>query len=1086
MRTLSFSIFVALIAGGCDCRKNGGPGTTFAELGVVWRDGNGNEVVDRDATYDFGAAFVGERVTKQLIVRNVGGAPLTLAALTHGDGVTVSIGADKKENSYFEVDFTPPVDVAATGEVTFQMAFTPRTGVKNPVARLLLRAEGTAPGEAEATITLRAVGEGGACELPTEINFGEVPLGETFKLGHTFNNPASVIGTANVSAITGADATSFGSNVTGDAQVEPMGMRAVEFSFSPTELREYEARVTLKGTGDCPAGEVVLKGKGADSVLTWTPQRIDYGYVSVNVETPREITFTNRSNAPIRLTNIRSDYADFIYLPPAGDTNDTFTVAGGGESKLRVACKPSSLGPRSARFTFDTGLVRQPNGVIDLVCTGGGPNIRVTPRPTLNFGRVGFFPGSSTYTVQRKVSVQNVGTRPLDMNVNANLHLGQVVGGVPGGFPLVAITPTNATTAMDEFEIGLPGNYNRMTGLPAIAGQNVADLLITLKPQSLGAKAADLTIYSNDPNEPVIVVKLTAEATQLPPCNLQISPSALNFGLITPPDTKDLGIQIKNLGSGPNDTCFLTGLEVAAGSDPAFSLVGGPIDEKEMQPGETLTAVVRAAPVVPGTQTMTQSLVGTFRFNVADPMNPSRTVPLQASVGPICLTVVPGSFNFGNVKKDCNTAAREFTIYNTCSGDIYLRAPADAYPITMQAAAGQQAGGPNCPGGAPCPEFVFTSTPVVPPGGLILGAGDATSFRVKYRPIDYGPDTGAVAIQAIQTGVNVTYLVSLSGVGDMDGLQTDTFQQSQTPKADVLVVIDNSCSMGDKQTSLGANFSAFLTYAQSTMTDWQLGVTTSDAPAGSSQCPPPPFPCITLPTSGQRGGFLIGDDPMTNPNGNPRILLPTTPGVAAKFNSKVQVGTNGADENPFEASVKALTPPLITAENAGFLRPDANLAIVVITDAGDQSTLSGQTYSYYMNRLRNVKGYQNANMFTFNVIGPFGAETSSCLYDDYTNSVTLRDAARETSGVEYEICAPDWAMKLQDLGKTAFGFRTVFYLSAEPDFSGGRNLVVKINGVTVPATSYTYRPMTLSIEFTPMTTPGPGQTLTVEYYKACL
>jgi len=1075
-RALAVSTLIAFIGGGCDCRGKGGVGANLAELGVVWHDG-ATEVVNRDATYDFGAAFVGERITKQLVVRNLAAGTLTLTDLSQGDGDAVSIGANTKDNSYFEVDFNPPYDVAATSEVQIQMAFTPRVGKKHPIARLLLTTEGTAPGAATAVITLKATGEGGACDLPTVIDFGEVPLGETFKLDFTFKNPSQVPGMVNVGMIAGSDAASFGSNFTGEGAIPAMGERKVEFSFSPTELRDYEVKVMLKGTGDCPPGEVTLKGKGANEVLTWTPTSIDYGYVSPTVSAPREVTFTNRSNSPIVLTNIASSYADFAYEPPMGDTPTSFTVAGGGTTKMVVAFKPSSLGPRSGTLTFDTGLMRQPQGSIELRGVGGGPSIRVSPRPTLNFGRVGYFPGSMTYQVQRKVAVQNVGTRPLNMDPNANLFLGQVVMGQPGGFPLVEITPTNATTAPGEFEIGFPPTYNPATGLPAIAGQNIADLLITLKPQSLGAKAADLTIYSNDPVEPVIVVKITAEAQMLPPCNLQISPTTLNFGLITPPDQKDLGIQIKNMGVNPNETCFLTGLEIAAGSDPAFSLVGGPIDEKEMQPQELLTAVVRAAPTgVAGTST--RSLTGTFRFNVADPANPSRTVPLQASVGPVCLTIVPSSYNFGNVKKDCNTAPREFTVYNTCTGDIYINS------ITMQAAAGQPAGGPQCPGGAACPEFFLTSTPTIPAGGLILAAGGLTTFRAKYHPIDFGPDTGAVAINAIQSGQNITYLVSLSGTGDMDGLQVDTFQQAQKPKADVLLVIDNSCSMGDKQMSLGMNFAAFLSYAQSTMADWQIGVTSADAPSGSSQCPPPPFPCITPPMSG-RGGFLIGDDPMTNPNGNPKILTPATPNVATKFQQKVLLGTNGADENPYEASVKALTPPLINMENAGFLRPDANLAIVVVTDAGDQS---GLAYSYYMNRLRNVKGYQNANMFTFNVIGPFdpALETSSCLYDDNVNWSTLRYGVTDTSGVEAEICATDWATKLQDLGKTAFGYRTVFYLSAEPDFSGGRTLVVKINGTQVPASAYTYNAPTISIEFTPMTTPGPGQTLTVEYYKACL
>lgn len=1069
-RGLSFFSVVALIASGCDCRGRGGVESNWAELGVVWKDVDGSERMNRDATYDFGPAFVGERVTKQMIVRNWGRGELKLVLLEQTEGATVSIGDDVKADAYFEVKFKPTLTVLGAQEIAIDMAFTPRIGVQHPVAKLLLTAEGTRPEDSTAVITLKGTGEGGICDLPTVLDFGEVPLGETLKLGHTFKNPAQLDATINVGGITGSDAASFASNFNGDVPVMSMGTRTVEFSFSPTELRDYEAKVTMKGPGDCPVGEVILKGKGADSILSWTPTSIDYGYVSTNFSAPREVTFTNRSNVPIVITNIRTNYADFFYEPPMGETPTTFTIAGGGQSKMVVSCRPSSLGARSATLDFDIPLMRQPSGKVELTCYGGGPAIKVTPRPNLNFGKVGFFPGTSSYSVSRKVTVQNVGTRPPNMDPNANLYFGQVVNGTPGGFPLIEITPTNGNTAAGEFEVGLPASYNPATGLPAVVGQNFADLLVTLKPQSLGAKAAELTIYSNDPAEPVIKINVTADAQALPPCNLSVTPAVLNFGLVTPPDHKDLGVTIKNLGSNANETCFLSGIELSAGTDPAFTIVGGAIDQKEMQPQEVLTVVVRVSPTGPITG-MTRSLTGQFRFNVADPNMPLRTVPVQANVGPVCLTVVPDSFDFGNVKKDCNTAPREFTVYNTCGGDVYIQS------ITMQAAAGQLPGGPNCPGTAACPEFSLTSTPAIPTGGLLLAAGGLTTFRAKYRPIDYGVDSGAIAIAAIQSGQNVTYLVSLAGTGDMNGLQTDTFQQQLKPKADVLVVVDASCSMGDKQQSLSMNFSSFIQYAQTTNTDWQIGVITTDGPVGP--CTPTPFGCIASPPGSFPVGVLIGD---TN---NPKILTPTIPNVATKFQQKVNVGTNGSgEEMGFEPALLALTPPLVTNENAGFLRYDANLAIVVVSDAGDQSP---SPYSYYLNRLRNIKGYQRANMFTFNVIGPFATSApSGCTYDGGGDPARYSLMANDTSGVQYEICAPDWATKLQDLGKTAFGFRTTFYLSAEPDFTMGRTLTVKIDGAVVPTTDYTYDAATLSVNFTPAKTPGPGKTLEVTYYKACL
>jgi hypothetical protein len=1056
----------ALVLSGCDCRGGSGIGNGQAELGVVWTDESGASIVSRDATYDFGPAFVGERVSKQLVVRNLGRGTLRLVELNPTEGVAVTIGDDVKPNAFFEVKFHPAYDLPSTGELAIDMAFTPRVGVKAPVAKLALVAEGTRPEDSTAVITLKGQGEGGVCDLPDVLDFGEVPLGEHFKLSWTFRNPAAIATSIRSGAITGSDAASFQVSEVGELVLNAGEERAVEYTFSPTELRDYEAKTTLKGPGECPEGEVTLKGRGAESVLSWSPPEIDFGYVSPNVSAPREVVFVNRSNVPIVLNNVHTSFADFEYLPPQGETPTTFTVAGNGTSRLTVACKPGGLGPRSTTLEFDTGIARQPHGTVSLKCVGGGPAIKVTPRPTLNFGKVALFPGVSTYEISRKVTVQNVGTRPPNGDVYGNLFFGQLVNGMPGQFPLIEITPTNANTAPDEFDVGLPSSYDPARGLEAVAGRSYADLLITLHPKTAGAKAAELTIYSNDPVEPVIKVQVTADAQQLPPCNLSVTPANLNFGLVTPPDSRQLPVALKNLGVNPSETCYLSGIELAAGSDPAFSIVGGNIDEKVLMANETFNVVVKVSPTGPVSST-TRTLTGALHFNVSSPTNPQRVVPVQATIGPVCLTIVPDQYDFGNVKKDCNTAPQEFTVYNTCASDVFING------VTMQVAAGQPAGGPNCPGGAPCPEFILTATPAIPSGGLRLTASATTAFRVKYHPIDHGADSGAVAINAVQSGQNVTYLVSLSGTGDMDGLQTDTFVQAAAPKADVLMVIDASCSMGDKQTSLGSNFASFITYAVSTGVDWQIGVITTDTRGATCT----PLGCVPTP-GGATASILRGDA------SNPKILTPAVPMVEQKFSAKVAVGTNGNDEAGFQAALDALTPPLITNENAGFLRYDANLAIVVVSDAGDQST---QGYSYYLNRFRNIKGYQRANMFTFNVIGPFLASAPApCTYDDFTDSSTYHAMTMDTQGVEYEICAPDWATKLQDLGKTAFGYRTVFFLSAQPDLTMGRTIDVKIDGAAVPAGSYTYDPATLSIEFTPATTPGPGKTLTITYYKACL
>jgi hypothetical protein len=362
---------------------------------------------------------------------------------------------------------------------------------------------------------------------------------------------------------------------------------------------------------------------------------------------------------------------------------------------------------------------------------------------------------------------------------------------------------------------------------------------------------------------------------------------------------------------------------------------------------------------------------------------------------------------------------------------------------------------------------------MIPTGGLKIPSGGTAQFSAKYHPINYGPDTGAISINAIQSGQNVTYLVSLAGTGDMNGQQTDTFVQDQKPKADVLLVVDDSCSMSDKQMELATNFSSFIQYASSLQADWHIAVITTDG-TPDSQCPVGLFGCTVIPE-----GVMVGNA------SNPTVLTSTTPNVQTLFAQKVNVGTNGSGtEMGFDPALVALTPPLVTNENNGFLRYDANLAIVVISDAQDQSP---NTYAYYLNRFRNIKGYQRPTMFTFNDIGPYLTTPPSwCQYDQDSNAQTYAQMVMDTNGIKAEICTMDWAMNLQTLGKTAFGYRTTFYLSADPDLTGGKVITVQINGMNVPAANWTYDPATLSINFDAMHTPGPGQTLTVTYFRTCL
>jgi hypothetical protein len=1086
-------LFLALTIAGCTC---GGSTlqTRFGDLQVVWRDAVSGEVISsRDATYDFGTLLAGDTKTLIMTVRNDGQGKLTLTSLSQTEGDPVSIAPDKQQVAPFFVDFKPDTEIAPSGTAEFRMTFTPTALQSAFLSKLKLVSSGTRAEDSEAVITLKAQGEKGACDLPTVIDLGNVPVGEKFSYSLDFKNTTSVAAQGEAGPITGSDAAAFGysnAGLPGLVTVQPMSSVKVEITFSPTEKRQYQARVTLRGVGGCAPVEAVIRAVGSDDVLTWTPERLNFGLVSPGFEKVKEVVFTNTSNIAITLTQVTASMAtDYFHRVPAGADKTTFTVPGGGvPTKMQVACSPSGLGMRpTSTLKFRTGLNKTPEGTITLECTGGGPKIRVTPRPNVAFGRVGFFPGNTTFQVNRRVNVQNVGVAPRTPDPSFNLYLGSIdpMSGMVGQLPLFELTPKNAATAADEFSVSLVTNYDPATGIAPVAGQNSLDLVVTLRPKSIGRKEAELVISSNDTSDSEVKLLVSADVEELPPCNYRVTPMTANFGLVSPGTTKDLPITITNLGTASTDKCFLSGIDLAAGSNPAYSVVGGPVAEKELLPQESWNVVVRVTPPGPVPTTIT-TLSGELQFNVTSQTSPQARVPLRTSVGPSCLAVTPDPIDFGTVKYvappglRCSSAPRTLTVYNVCSSTVTLRG------FALQASAGQPAGGPNCPGGMPCPEFFLTQTPMIPSGNYALNPGQLVTFQARYSPIDVGTDTGAVSIDVLQGGQSVTYLVGMQGRGDPGGLQTDTFMQDTQPKADILLVIDDSCSMQDKQQSLSTNFTSFIQYAAAAGVDYQIGIVTT-----SVETNPNPNPFGPPPTIG--GGVLRTIRPGQANQLGP-VLRSNTPNVGQAFQALVNVGTTGSpDERALETAVLALTPPKSVTENAGFLRTDANLAIVIVSDAGDQSN---QPLSYYENRLINVKGFNRLSMFTLSAIGPFlPSPPPRCTYDS-GDSQRYATLVTRTGGVKEEICTNNWSTALQGLGRTAFGFRTMFFLVSTPDLTGGRMLTVQLNNMPVtgggpcmngqPSSgAWCYDAAANAVLFSAMTAPASGQTLTVQYETAC-
>ncbi len=142
------------------------------------------------------------------------------------------------------------------------------------------------------------------------------------------------------------------------------------------------------------------------------------------------------------------------------------------------------------------------------------------------------------------------------------------------------------------------------------------------------------------------------------------------------------------------------------------------------------------------------------------------------------------------------------------------------------------------------------------------------------------------------------------------GQQVDVFMQASVPMVDVLWVVDNSSSMEEEQTALAENFYSFHLWL-SKIADFQVGVISTDIYNQDHQ------------------GKLLGDI---------NIITPATPDADIVFSENVNVGLEGkGDEQGMRAAVLSLSEPLISDDNEGFLRDDAHLFVIFVSDEDDRS-----------------------------------------------------------------------------------------------------------------------------------------------------
>lgn len=254
--------------------------------------------------------------------------------------------------------------------------------------------------------------------------------------------------------------------------------------------------------------------------------------------------------------------------------------------------------------------------------------------------------------------------------------------------------------------------------------------------------------------------------------------------------------------------------------------------------------------------------------------------------------------------------------------------------------------------------------------------------------------------------VAVVTVVSLAmGCEDPDlrntpppGARVDTFTQNAAAKIDVLWVVDNSPTMARQRENVARNFHRFFSALVRSNTDFHVAVTTTDLVNDN--------------------GRLVG---------SPAVINRQTPDPVGAFSNNIQVGETG---NAWEQGLEAARRTF-ELHDTGFIRDDAYLFLVFVSDEDDQSQL-GEPY-YFFRYFKGLKGKGNEGMVS-----------AGAIVGDVPDGCTDHDVGWGDPGVRYHefvalmggqvgsICDPAFDAILREMGMDAVGLQRKFQLTETP------------------------------------------------------
>ncbi len=264
---------------------------------------------------------------------------------------------------------------------------------------------------------------------------------------------------------------------------------------------------------------------------------------------------------------------------------------------------------------------------------------------------------------------------------------------------------------------------------------------------------------------------------------------------------------------------------------------------------------------------------------------------------------------------------------------------------------------------------------------IIIEPGESITLTFEFNEVDLITDIGRMYIYSNALG-KTEQKITHEGVGKATGNHIDVFEQEEINKADILFVVDNSCSMIEEQSGLADNAESFIDDLMDAGVDFQISVITTDDP-----------------------------QPVTE------LITPDNANPVKDFSDAVSVGNGGyAYEMGQEMAKQALDPVRGTLPPGVFQREDAALSVVVVSDENDFSPLSElEYYDFFLS-------IKEEELFFLHSVVSLGFGCGTATGDRYIDQSIL------TGGMYLDICGL-WGDNLNTIANSNYIIKTQYPLT---------------------------------------------------------